>query len=364
MTTRRWQSVWTRGRRVVGGTLEWAWLLALAVLRLGASFVFAGLGLLLFVFLAHRVFKGTTQALDERVIRLFHDYQPAWLHEPVLLLTRLANGETIAIVGALAIGYFTVRRRYGTAATVAITLVGGWGLVEGLKALFDRPRPELRVLDEPGLSFPSGHAFFSLTLYGLLAYLLAREAPWGRKRAVWTGVIVLAFLVGMSRMLLGVHYPSDVAAGFCAAAFWLWGCLKLPDLLDWRTWGEWRNGRLNELAFAREEFRALAPAAPEILAEAERSLPSATGWKRRALQGSLAVGHGYDRVARRWPSLRKRPFGVLPVAMALAWADAPEASEAARRLGIAGQVLLKGKRPKPAQEPFPPLPAGDSTPKA
>jgi membrane-associated phospholipid phosphatase len=86
-------------------------------------------------------------------------------------------------------------------------------------------------------SFPSGHAFFSLTIYGMLAYLLSRDAPPRRRRQRWGATVVAILLVGFSRVFLGVHFPSDVVAGFLVALPWLWDCLALPQALRWvRLW--------------------------------------------------------------------------------------------------------------------------------
>ena len=102
-----------------------------------------------------------------------------------------------------------------------------------LKALFHRPRPEV-VFDNLGYSFPSGHSFFALVVYGMLAYWLTRDMPINRRGTTWTVAILAIFLVGFSRVFLGEHYPSDVAAGFAVAVPWLWGCLALPTLFHRR----------------------------------------------------------------------------------------------------------------------------------
>ncbi|MGV3614234.1 MAG: phosphatase PAP2 family protein [Fimbriimonas sp.] len=348
MATTRWQGAWRRGRRFAGGTLEWTWLLTLAVARLGFTFLIAIAGLFLFIQIAYHVFAGATQAFDESVIRWFSQHRDGPHYGPIRAVTYLANGETIAVVSALAFGWFAFRRRFNKALTVLVAVLVGWGLIEGLKAVFGRPRPSFNSIAEAGLSFPSGHAFFSLTLYGLLAYLLAREAPWRLKRGIWTGVIVLALLVGTSRMFLGVHYPSDVAAGFCAAAFWLWGCLKLPDLFARQAWGEWRKDRLSDLAFAREEVRTLGPDAPAVLAEAESALknPGLAPLPRLALGSSVAFGKLYRHVERAWPKTRRYATRAIPAAAALTWTQGNQASTPAQRLAVAAQVLVTGTRPK------------------
>jgi membrane-associated phospholipid phosphatase len=85
----------------------------------------------------------------------------------------------------------------------------------------------------------SGHAFFALTIYGMLAYLLSRDAPPRRRWQYWGATLMVILLVGFSRVFLGVHYPSDVVAGFLVALPWLWGCPALPQAL--RSLRRWRQ---------------------------------------------------------------------------------------------------------------------------
>lgn len=100
---------------------------------------------------------------------------------------------------------------------LVIIAVSNLLLMFGLKFFFNRPRPLIPLLKEvPGLSFPSGHAFMSLIFYGTMIYLLYRELQnkWFRWIAVLILVIII-FLIGLSRVYLRVHYTSDVIAGYC-----------------------------------------------------------------------------------------------------------------------------------------------------
>jgi len=99
-----------------------------------------------------------------------------------------------------------------------------------LKLIFRRPRPELlRLVEESGYSFPSGHSMSSLIFYGFFAYLLVRYGK-HRSKYFFVGVLgVLVVLIGLSRIYLGVHYASDVLAGFLVGAGWLILAIRASD---------------------------------------------------------------------------------------------------------------------------------------
>ncbi|NOU76943.1 phosphatase PAP2 family protein [Paenibacillus sp. LMG 31458] len=112
-----------------------------------------------------------------------------------------------------------------------ILLIGvltAWGLNQLLKDLFQRDRPVgMWLIEENGFSFPSGHAMVSSLFYGLIGYLL-----WVNVRKIWKAAwlipvvtIVVVVCIGLSRIYLGVHYPSDVLAGFAAGGAGLIGCI-------------------------------------------------------------------------------------------------------------------------------------------
>ncbi len=114
------------------------------------------------------------------------------------------------------------------------SLAGGWLLNTLLKNIFQRTRPDvLHLIEVGGYSFPSGHAMISTAFYGMLGYLLwlnLRE----RAKPAWPVAVItpcLIFFIGVSRVYLGVHFPSDVIAGFAAGGVWLAACITGLDLL-------------------------------------------------------------------------------------------------------------------------------------
>ncbi len=95
---------------------------------------------------------------------------------------------------------------------------GGFALNQLLKAVFHRPRPSTALLHQYGLSFPSGHAMMSMAFYGCLAWLAVQ---YGRRWGVAGALVVFCLLIGLTRVYLHVHYPTDVVAGFAAGTAWL-----------------------------------------------------------------------------------------------------------------------------------------------
>jgi membrane-associated phospholipid phosphatase len=114
-----------------------------------------------------------------------------------------------------------------------ITVAGGGLLNLFLKNFFERERPNVnRIIEADGFSFPSGHSMGSITYYGFLVYLILRSA---RKPLSKAGLGILLclviLLIGISRIYLGVHYPSDVLAGYMAGGAWLIICISLLEIM-------------------------------------------------------------------------------------------------------------------------------------
>ncbi len=182
-----------------------------------------------FLVLAHAVHGGETQRFDAEVFHFFQDRQEPIVHRLMLCVSLLASGWAISGVSlACLLVFWRKPARRWDASSLLLAAAGGQGVVYGLKALFHRARPEA-VFASLGYSFPSGHAFAAVALYGMLAYWLARGQERPRAVGVWGAGILLILLIGFSRIYLGVHYASDVAAGFAAGLPWLWGCLALPS---------------------------------------------------------------------------------------------------------------------------------------
>jgi undecaprenyl-diphosphatase len=152
---------------------------------------------------------------------------PRWLPEAMTDITALGSATVLLLVCAAVTIYLLFSRRLRTALFVFAATTGGMILGILLKLVYARPRPQLvpHLVDVASSSFPSGHATDSAIVYLTLAALLARTVPEPASRIYIIGVaILLTLLIGVSRAYLGVHWPSDVAAGWTIGAAWALAC--------------------------------------------------------------------------------------------------------------------------------------------
>ncbi|WP_413199192.1 phosphatase PAP2 family protein [Nostoc piscinale] len=151
------------------------------------------------------------------------------LAEPPLLLLTCLTWEAILLH----------RRRYLQATTFGMAAVGGISLNFLLKELFVRARPALwdYIINVNHYSFPSGHAMVSIVVYGCIGYSLSQEFPEWRSQ-IFTLTVILILAIGFSRLYLGVHWPSDVIAGYAAGLIWLTVCVVYEYLLTQKATAE------------------------------------------------------------------------------------------------------------------------------
>lgn len=179
----------------------------------------ATLLLLFFGWLAREMLAGRTLAFDMEVRSAIHAHAFPALTLAMRYITWTGSIVVMGPAGILIAWVWVSRGRRRAAILFAIT-VGGAALLDGvLKAAFHRPRPvPFFGLAAPlSPSFPSGHALVSCCFYGALAGLSARRPRW----AVWAAAAMLVAAIGFSRIYLGVHYPSDVIAGYATGAVWV-----------------------------------------------------------------------------------------------------------------------------------------------
>jgi len=206
-------------RREVGATV------ALLVLALGG---------LAFLSIADEVAEGETRALDLAILLALRRpgesrtlVGPDWLHLAAIDVTALGSLAVLGLLVLLACAVMACLERWGEAVLLLVGAGGGLAISQGLKALFMRERPGLafRAVEAVNASFPSGHAMLSAVVFLTLGALGARFSERRRLKALALGAAVgLSLLVGISRIYLGVHWASDVLAGWCVGAAWAMAC--------------------------------------------------------------------------------------------------------------------------------------------
>jgi undecaprenyl-diphosphatase len=193
-----------------------------------------------FGLLAEEVFEGDTAAFDRLILNalrsngdLADPIGPAWVEEFARDITSLGSYAFLGLLVASLTGYLLLTGRRANAALVAIAVIGGMLISDLLKVLFDRARPDLPTTVKVfSASFPSGHATLSAITFLTLGALLGQTHPKGRMRAYFASIaILLTVAVGISRIYLGVHYASDVLAGWTVGGAWALLCWTVAQML-------------------------------------------------------------------------------------------------------------------------------------
>ncbi|MBV9388248.1 MAG: phosphatase PAP2 family protein [Chroococcidiopsidaceae cyanobacterium CP_BM_ER_R8_30] len=203
----------------------WDFLSLFLNLRVG-GFLVAAFTVWLFAKIANEVLEKETQAFDRSTLLILRHLHTPLLNQVMIGVTALGQPSALLIV-TLSLGiWLFLKRHRPEAIALAIGAVGSLGLNYLLKELFRRARPPIweHVISVTQFSFPSGHAMMSLVVYGLSAYLLSnRFYRW--RVPIFSFSILLILAIGFSRLYLGVHWPSDVAAGYAAGIAWLMACI-------------------------------------------------------------------------------------------------------------------------------------------
>jgi undecaprenyl-diphosphatase len=167
---------------------------------------------------------GAARHFDLAVQLRVHGWSRPWLTAVMLALTWIGSVKIFATSLGIVLGFLVGQRHRHAAALLGLSMLGAFVLNESLKLHFHRPRPTVpwSIGDEHTYSFPSGHSLFSFVLYGTLAYLALHRPVTPRRRVeVLVPAILLPLGIGLSRIYLGMHYPTDVLAGYLTGAVWL-----------------------------------------------------------------------------------------------------------------------------------------------
>lgn len=209
---------------------------------LAAIAIFSGL-ILAFLQIADEALEGEMEDFDNSILMLFRDpgnvdqvVGPSWLHEMVRDITALGSFSLLGLIVLIVCAYLVMVRRRASAWLVMISVLGGTLLSTVLKMSYNRPRPDLAAMSEQfTASFPSGHAMLSAVTFLTLGAVLGQLAPTRSLRTFTISVaIFLTAIVGASRIFMGVHYPSDVLAGWSLGAAWALLCSTIAMLLQRR----------------------------------------------------------------------------------------------------------------------------------
>jgi len=202
------------------------------------------LALLAFSKTAGEMREGDLREFDDGVLRMMRSADdpsvpigPAWLVQVAIDVTALGGMGVLAVILLIVVGYLALEGRYDAIALIVVATAGGGLLSELLKWWFARKRPEIvpHLVNVGSASFPSGHSLLAVVTYLTLGAVLARFVPRRRSRTYCIVVsLLLALLIGLSRVYLGVHYPTDVLAGWSAGLAWALPCWLVARYLQYR----------------------------------------------------------------------------------------------------------------------------------
>lgn len=198
-----------------------------------------------FMRLASEVLEGETLRFDKQILASLRDptdlsrpIGPRWLLNGALDITALGSATVLGLAVFAVTGFLVLQGMWRMGTFVFVACSGGWFINHALKQLFQRPRPDVvpHLREVMTMSFPSGHALTSAVVYLTLGALLMRVAK--RRLTKWycMGIAMMAtFLVGASRVYLGVHYPTDVLAGWLVGLSWALLCWLVERSLERRA---------------------------------------------------------------------------------------------------------------------------------
>lgn len=215
------------------------WILAKREALLIAVLVIVAIVMLAVIHLGTEIGEDGTSSFDTWLILSLRQpgdlgvpIGPTWLRPVVVDITALGGVTLLSLVVVAAVGYLVAAARYRNAMLLLVATVSGTLLGQILKFAFSRVRPQLvpHLVEISSLSYPSGHALNSAVIFLTLGALLARAEPVRRVRAyILSMAILLTLMVGCSRVYVGVHWPTDVIAGWAIGGSWalLWWAITV-----------------------------------------------------------------------------------------------------------------------------------------
>lgn len=192
-------------------------------------------GLVLFVLLAILMVTGNLQWFDDPIREWVYSIRNPALTEVLKVITYMGNWQTITLLCIVLLLFRKTRLRYGVPVSAGAIFVTIFNRI--IKLIFKRPRPEesLHLIEEGGYSFTSGHSITSMVVFGLLIYLVRKYVKNRKAANILTAALAVPWIfIGLSRIYMGVHFPSDVLAGWALGAAVLVGIIVIVEKCDAR----------------------------------------------------------------------------------------------------------------------------------
>lgn len=178
--------------------------------------------------LSKDVLEKENYILDESFLLWLAQWSNPKLDRIMVMITQLGDFNIVIIVITITLSILLQKSYYQEAKFFLLACFGHPILADGMKLLYGKPRPKLwtHLVEAGSFSFPSGHAIGAVIVYGFIAFLLSGHYP-KFSRLIYSLVFILIVLIGFSRLYLGVHWPTDVMAGYGIGFLWLTVCLTL-----------------------------------------------------------------------------------------------------------------------------------------
>lgn len=181
------------------------------------------LSLFAFGFIADEAVLENEDRFDFLASKFIREHSAPWLVDFMTAFTNLGSTYFLLPAYIILVAYFLIRKKFKYAVNIAVISLSSFLLMEGLKQFFKRKRPDLPIVKGiTSYSFPSGHALSSFVFYSILTYLIWQaNIKKGWKLLISFILMLFAIMIGISRIILNVHYATDVIAGFCLGLMWV-----------------------------------------------------------------------------------------------------------------------------------------------
>jgi len=203
---------------------------------IGIIGICGGLALCLFILfivakLSNEVLEKEAFAFDKSFLLWLHQFANPTLDQMMLKITQLGNPNVVTVIALVTLSLLWLKHYYQEAKVFILACLGALILTTEMKLFFAKLRPQLwtSLISETSFSFPSGHALGSVVLYGFIAYLLSCFYP-KLSQLIYFLCLIIVVLIGFTRLYLGVHWPTDIIAGYGVGFLWLTLCIAILRL--------------------------------------------------------------------------------------------------------------------------------------